>query len=74
MATTRKTSTKKKPDGPDTLKMYVAIRPFYDLKDNRYFYAAGDCYPREGLKVSEDRITELISDKNMHGYPFIEEQ
>jgi hypothetical protein len=51
--------------------MYKAIKFFQDLKDNNYPYEAGDIYPREGLKVSEERLAELASDKNLRKEPLI---
>lgn len=47
--------------------MYKVVKFFQDLKDNNFQYEAGDIYPREGLKVSEERLAELASDKNLRG-------
>lgn len=74
MATTRKTSVKKKTDVPDTPKKYVAIRSFYDLEDDRHLYVPGDEYPRAGLEVTEERIAILSSDRNKPGYQLIKER
>ena len=41
------------------------------MKDNNYPYEAGDIYPREGLEVSEERLSELASDKNLRKEPLI---
>ena len=53
--------------------MYKAIRLFTDLQDNGYKYMPGDEYPRHGLKPTEDRIKELLTDKNRRHKPMIEE-
>lgn len=51
--------------------MYKTIKYFQDLKDNNYPYDAGDIYPREGVEVSEERLAELASNKNLRGEPLI---
>ena len=53
--------------------MYRVIKYFTDLQDEHYAYHAGDTFPREGLEVSEERLAELSSDKNLRGFPLIEE-
>ena len=53
--------------------MYKVIKHFTDLQDNRYAYHEGDTFPREGLKVSAERLAELSSDKNKRKTPLIEE-
>lgn len=53
--------------------MYRAIRFFTDLQDGEHPYKVGDAFPRNGLKVSENRIKELSSGNNKRGYPLIEE-
>lgn len=52
--------------------MYKVISSFADIQDNRHIYKAGDVFPRKGLKVSDERIAELSSDKNRRGFPLIE--
>ena len=52
--------------------MYKVISSFADLQDDRHVYKAGDTFPRKGVKVSEERIAELSSDKNRRGFPLIE--
>lgn len=52
--------------------MYKVLVKFTDLQDNRYAYKAGDIFPREGLKVSVDRINELSTSANRRGIPLIE--
>lgn len=44
--------------------MYEVIRYFTDAQDNEYAYHEGDIYPRDGLKVSEKRINDLLSGNN----------
>ena len=55
-------------------KRYIVIHDFKDLQDKGYVYLKGDKYPREGKQVSEERIQELMSDKNKIGNPLIKEQ
>lgn len=52
--------------------MYRVLAKFTDLQDNKYAYKAGDIFPREGLKVSADRINELSTSANRRGIPLIE--
>ena len=52
--------------------MYRALMHFTDLQDNNYKYQAGDVFPRKGLKVSDERLNELLSDKNRRHKPVIE--
>lgn len=53
--------------------MYKVIRSFSDLQDKNRVYNAGDTFPRDGLKVSKERIAELLSGKNRIREPLIEE-
>lgn len=53
--------------------MYKALTTFTDLQDDNYKYQAGDTFPRKGLKVSDARIKELLSNKNRRNKPVIEE-
>ena len=53
--------------------MYKALTAFTDLQDNNYKYQAGDTFPRKGIKVSDERIAELLSDNNRRHKPVIEE-
>ncbi len=34
------------------------------MTDNGYQYAAGDVFPRAGLEVEQERIDQLLGDKN----------
>lgn len=52
--------------------MFIATVDFFDLRDNNRFYKAGDSFPREGLVVSEERLNELMTDKNRSGHPLIQ--
>jgi len=52
--------------------MYKAIRYFTDLEDNSYPYNPGDVFPREGLRVREKRIQDLLTGNNRRGIPVIE--
>ena len=38
-------------------KVTQAIR---DLQDNQRYYRAGDTFPRNGLKVDDERVAELV--------------
>lgn len=51
--------------------MYKVVKLFTDLKDNSYKYEVGDTYPREGLKVSDERLKELSGSNNRQGTPLI---
>lgn len=53
--------------------MYKVINYFTDLQDNGFAYNVGDTYPRNGLKVSPERIAELSGSNNKQGKPLIEE-
>ena len=53
--------------------MYKVIKSFTDLQDNNYAYYVGDTFPRNGVEVGAERISELASDKNLQGVPLIEE-
>lgn len=53
---------------------YKVIRPFKDLKDSERIYHVGDTYPHEDAKApTKARIKELMSEKNAHKAPIIEE-
>lgn len=51
--------------------MYKVIEYFEDLQDNGRPYHVGDIFPREGLSVSVDRLTELSTNKNRRKKPLI---
>ena len=52
--------------------MYRVIEYFTDLHDDDHEYREGDVFPREGIKVSKERLEERASDKNLRGTPVIE--
>lgn len=52
--------------------MYRVIAHFCDLQDANHAYQKGDIFPREGNKVSDERLKELESEKNKQGRPLIE--
>ena len=52
--------------------VYKVIHYFTDLQDFNHPYKVGDKFPRLGLKVSNERLEELASDKNKQGKPLIE--
>lgn len=45
---------------------YIVVTDFTDRID-KHIYRAGDKYPRPGVDVSEERVAELTSTKNMRG-------
>lgn len=53
--------------------MYRVIVRFRDLQDGNRLYNVGDKFPRAGLRVSDKRIKELMSDKNRRGIALIVE-
>lgn len=53
--------------------MYRVIKSFTDLQDNNYAYCVGDTFPRNGVDVGAERVSELASDNNLQGVPLIEE-
>ena len=60
--------------------MYRVIKEFADLTDYKKInegkiyqeYSVGDTYPRQGKKVDEKRIKELLGAENARGEPLIE--
>ena len=51
--------------------MYKVIEFLHDLTDDLHPYNAGDIFPRAGAEISESRIDELATDKNLRGRPLI---
>ena len=39
---------------------YKTTKAIRDLQDNQHYYRAGDVFPREGLKVDDERVAELV--------------
>lgn len=52
--------------------MYRVIEGFTDLQDDNHAYSVGDTFPRDGMKVSADRLKELSSANNKRGKALIE--
>lgn len=52
--------------------MHEVICYFTDLQDNRHPYNVGDKFPRDGLRVSEERIKELSGSNNRQHKPLIQ--
>ncbi|MGJ7586677.1 Rho termination factor N-terminal domain-containing protein [Staphylococcus shinii] len=50
---------------------YEVIKYFTDLQDNDYEYNVGDIFPREGLRVTDERLRELSTDENRQRVPLI---
>lgn len=51
--------------------MYKVIEYFTDLQDDDYTYNVGDTFPRKGLTVSKERLTELSTKNNRQNKPLI---
>lgn len=59
---------------------FVVLHRFADIQDVTetksgkvpYIYEIGDEYPRNGKKVSKNRLEELAGSLNKVGYPLIE--
>lgn len=55
------------------IMIYKVIYGFTDLVDDGYVYNAGDTYPRAEYSPPEDRVLELISNRNRQKKPLIEQ-
>lgn len=44
--------------------LYVVIKAFTDLLDNKHVYKPGDFYPRDETKLDKERAKELESAEN----------
>ena len=51
--------------------MYRVIEYFEDLQDNGQPYNVGDVFPKGDKKVTEERLSELATDKNRRRIPLI---
>ncbi|MDQ7224995.1 Rho termination factor N-terminal domain-containing protein [Staphylococcus haemolyticus] len=51
---------------------YKVIKYFTDLQDDNHAYHVGDSFPRAGLDVSDERLTELSTKNNRQNKPLIE--
>jgi len=52
--------------------MYKVLRYFEDIQDEMHPYNIGDKFPRDGMRVSADRLAELSTDRNLQRTPLIE--
>lgn len=52
--------------------MYKVIEYFTDLHDKDHPYNVGDPFPREGIKVTKERLAKLAGKDNKRGRPVIE--
>lgn len=52
--------------------MHKVISRFADLQDCNHVYEAWDVFPREGTKVTEERLAELSGYDNRQKKPLIE--
>lgn len=50
---------------------YKAVVRFADLEDGRHIYEPGECFPRLGLCVSDERLKKLAGSDNLAGQPLI---
>ena len=53
--------------------MYKVLKRFADLEDNKYLYEVGDEFPRQGVKVTPERLSVLSGSNNLMKEPLIEE-
>ena len=51
---------------------YKVLSYFEDLLDDGHKYQPGDEFPRKGMRVSQRRLEELSSDRNLRGVKLIE--
>lgn len=52
--------------------MFRVVKFFVDLQDNKHPYHPGEQFPRDGVKVSNERLLELSTDKNKRHVALIE--
>ena len=52
--------------------MYKVVEFFHDLQDGGHAYQPGDLFPRDGIKVSDARLSELSSANNARGMKLIQ--
>ena len=53
---------------------YKVLEYFEDLQDYSHPYNTGDEFPRDGLKVSAERLEQLSTTKNLRGIKLIEKK
>lgn len=51
--------------------MYKVLEFFHDLQDGGHAYHPGDTFPRDGVKVSDERLASLSSTNNARNMPLI---
>ena len=51
--------------------MYRVLEVFSDLQDNGRIYQAGDVFPRPDFAVTDARLSELATSRNLLGRPLI---
>lgn len=51
--------------------MYEVIQYFTDLQDFNHPYKVGDTFPRSGMTVSDERLSELSGSQNKQHKPLI---
>lgn len=54
--------------------MFRVIKAFSDLQNRSYIYRVGDVYPVAGYTPTQERIEELLGDKNALNQPLIVEE
>ena len=52
--------------------MYIVLNTFYDLRDCEHLYNAGEPYPRDGYAPTDERVEELLTERNRMGKPMIQ--
>lgn len=52
---------------------YEVVEDFTDLKDRKRVYRKGDAFPVKGVKVSDERLKELLGAENKRKQPVIKE-
>jgi hypothetical protein len=55
------------------MAVYKVIVRFTDIQDYDHEYHEGDVFPRGGMNVTQERLSELASNRNRRGIPLIEE-
>lgn len=53
---------------------YSVIVRFKDLQDGGRIYNVGDAFPGNGSSASEERLSELASNRNKIGVPLIKKE
>ena len=53
---------------------FTVLSYFVDAQDEGRVYHSGDTYPRQGLKLTKERIEALSTRNNAMGIPLIEKK